>query len=120
MPGTPRKAGSLARWNQQVLSRLARDRGVDIAYAGADEKRALAAALAGDGAIPPDVIEFALFDPEGCGRSTGTNRNAQLLYGAGQLFVSVDGLTRGASRYLIDRLRARQTPLRTHSVHNRR
>jgi hypothetical protein len=75
---------------QQMLSALARDRGVDIAYAGADEKRALAAALARDGEIPPDVIEFALFDPEGCGRSTGANHNAQLLYGAGQPFVSVD------------------------------
>jgi hypothetical protein len=31
---------------QQMLSTLARDRGVDIAYAGADEKRALAALLA--------------------------------------------------------------------------
>src|ERR1700681_3879682 len=78
------------RATQQMLSTLARDRGVEIAYAGADEKRALAAALARDGEIPPDVIEFALFDPEGCGRSTGANHNAQLLYGAGQLFVSVD------------------------------
>jgi hypothetical protein len=75
---------------QQLLSTLARDRSVDIAYAGVDEKRALAAALARDGEIPPDVIEFALFDPEGCGRSTGANHNAQLLYSAGQLFVSVD------------------------------
>ncbi|MDQ6876289.1 MAG: hypothetical protein M3082_01060, partial [Candidatus Dormibacteraeota bacterium] len=75
---------------QQMLSALARDHSVEITYAGADEKRALAAALAGDGEIPPDVIEFALFDPERCGRSTGANHNAQLLYGAGQLFVSVD------------------------------
>ena len=75
---------------QEMLSRLARNRGVGIAYAGAEEKRALAAALASDGEIPPDVIEFALFDPEGCGRSTGANHNAQLLYGAGQPFVSVD------------------------------
>src|ERR1700704_346192 len=75
---------------QQMLGPLAHDRSVEIAYAGADEKRALAAALAGDGEIPPDVIEFALFDPEECGRSTGANHNAQLLYVAGQLFVSVD------------------------------
>jgi hypothetical protein len=75
---------------QQMLSTLARDRGVEIAYAGADEKRALAAALARDGEIPPDVLEFALFDPEGCGRSTGANHNAQLVYGAGQFFVSLD------------------------------
>ncbi|MDQ6884285.1 MAG: hypothetical protein M3077_08645 [Candidatus Dormibacteraeota bacterium] len=75
---------------QQMLGTLARDCGVAIAYAGADEKRALAAALTRDGEIPPDVIEFALFDPEGCGRSTGANHNAQLLYGAGRLFVSVD------------------------------
>ncbi len=75
---------------QQMLRTLARDRSVDIAYAGADEKRALAAALASDGEIPPDVIEFALFDPEGCGRSTGANHNAQLLCGAGQPFISVD------------------------------
>src|ERR1700736_566909 len=75
---------------QRMLSTLARGRGVEIAYAGADEKRALAAALARDGEIPPDVIEFAFFDPEGCGRSTGANHNAQLLYAAGQAFVSVD------------------------------
>jgi hypothetical protein len=75
---------------QRMLRTLAHDRGVEIAFAGAEEKRALAAALARDGETPPDVIEFALFDPEGCGRSTGANHNAQLLYGAGQLFISVD------------------------------
>jgi hypothetical protein len=75
---------------QHMLSTLARDHSAEIIYAGADEKRALATALAGDGEIPPDVIKFALFDPEGCGRSTGANHNAQLLYGVGQPFLSVD------------------------------
>jgi hypothetical protein len=75
---------------QQMLSALARDRDADIVYAGADEKRALAAALTADGEIPSDVVDFALFDPEGCGRSTGANHNAQLLYTAGEAFLSVD------------------------------
>jgi hypothetical protein len=75
---------------QQMLSALARVRGAEIIYAGADEKRALARALAADGEIPPEVLEFALFDPEGCGRTTGANHNAQLLFAAGQPFVSVD------------------------------
>src|ERR1700704_2573093 len=52
---------------QQLLSALARERGAEIVYAGADEKRALARALGADGEIPPEVLEFALFDPETCG-----------------------------------------------------
>jgi len=75
---------------QKALGALAHDRGVGILYAGADEKRALAMALTADGTIPEDVVDFALFDPENCGRSTGANHNAQLLYTAGDAFLSVD------------------------------
>ena len=75
---------------QQMLGALASERGAEIAYAGADEKRTLAAALGADGEIPQDVIDFALFDPEGCGRTTGANHNAQLLFCAGEAFLSVD------------------------------
>ena len=73
-----------------MLSELARERGADIVYAAADQKRELATALTADGAIPAETIDFALFDPEGCGRSTGANHNAQLLCTAGEAFLSID------------------------------
>ena len=37
-----------------------------------------------------DVIEFALFDPEGCGMTAGANRNALLLHSVGDMVLSVD------------------------------
>ena len=75
---------------QQMLIALAREHDANIMYAGSDEKTALATALTADGEIPGDVVDFALFDPEWCGRTTGANHNAQLLYTAGEAFLSVD------------------------------
>src|SRR3984893_18480950 len=76
--------------SQQMLTALAREHHADVIYAGADEKHALATALTAGGEIPADVVDFALFDPERCGRSTGANHNAHLLYTAGEAFLSVD------------------------------
>ncbi|MET0621839.1 MAG: hypothetical protein ABW250_02555 [Pyrinomonadaceae bacterium] len=64
--------------------------GVDISYAGHDEKVSFAAALAAEGGLPPDVVEFALFDVEACGNATGANRNALFLHAVGELLLSVD------------------------------
>jgi hypothetical protein len=64
--------------------------GVEISYAGLEEKLQYAEALIAESKAPPEVVEFALFDPEGCGRSIGANRNALLLHTAGDLVLSAD------------------------------
>jgi hypothetical protein len=63
--------------------------GPGIRYGGPPEKRRFADAMVREGA-DPETVEFALFDPENCGRTTGANRNALLLETIGELFVSVD------------------------------
>ncbi|HKE18035.1 MAG TPA: hypothetical protein VKB80_24330 [Kofleriaceae bacterium] len=62
---------------------------IEVAYAGPREKRAFAAALAREG-VDPDVLEFALFDPEGIGYTPGANQNAILLDTVGEPFLCVD------------------------------
>jgi len=64
--------------------------GVRISYAGLEEKTGFAAALAKEASAPPEVIRFALFDPEGCGRSVGANHNGHLLHTVGDAFFSAD------------------------------
>ena len=71
------------------LGALARERKVPVRYAGEDEKRVLAGALARTG-IDPEIIEFALFDPLAMGFACGANRNALLLREAGRMFCSID------------------------------
>lgn len=72
------------------LETLAPPAGVTVWYAGREEKERFARALAGETGAPPDLIGFTLFDPEGCGWTTGANRNALLLHTAGELLFTAD------------------------------
>ena len=75
--------------NRSMLSALKARHGAAISYAGPEEKGRFVEALVREG-LPPDVLRFALSDPEGCGHTTGANRNALLLETLGTMFVSVD------------------------------
>lgn len=76
---------------REAVRALAKDRGVEIAYHAAEEKRRFVELLAArEGGIPREVIEFALFDVEGCGVSTGANRNALMLYTLNRLVFCAD------------------------------
>jgi hypothetical protein len=62
---------------------------IGVAYAGVEEKQAFAAALAREG-LDPEVLDFALFDPERIGYTPGANQNAILLDTVGEGFLAVD------------------------------
>ncbi|HSF43897.1 MAG TPA: amino acid adenylation domain-containing protein, partial [Thermoanaerobaculia bacterium] len=64
--------------------------GVTVLYAGLEEKRRFAAALAAEAGVPPEVTEAALLDPFGIGLTVGANRNAVLLATVGEGVLSVD------------------------------
>ncbi len=66
-----------------------REHGVEIFYAGEEEKRQLAHELVRRG-CDCEAVEFALFDPLDAGFTCGANRNAMLLHEAGRPFISVD------------------------------
>lgn len=72
------------------LRALARSYGVEIFYAGPDEKRDFARALVDEEGLPAEVVEFALFNPERLGHMNGANRNALFLHTAGDMFYSSD------------------------------
>jgi hypothetical protein len=74
---------------REAGARWAREHGTRVLYAGAEEKRRLAAGLIRRG-CREDTVEFALFDPLGIGFTCGANRNAMLLHQAGSAFCSVD------------------------------
>jgi hypothetical protein len=75
---------------RQMLRDLSERHEVEISYAGLEEKLQYAEALIAESGAPPEVVKFALFGLEGCGRSTGANRNALLLHTAGDSVLSVD------------------------------
>jgi hypothetical protein len=73
-----------------VAERVARQHpDLDVGYAGAPEKRAFIDSLVEKG-LPPDVIEFALADPERCGYTLGANRNALQLATVGEQVMYID------------------------------
>lgn len=74
---------------RSLLSRLSRDRRLTIRYAGLEEKQRYAAALGNQGA-PQPLVEFALFDPEGCSLLFGAARNAVQFATLGQVTLAVD------------------------------
>jgi len=75
---------------RERLGTLASRYGVSIAYAGSEEKTRFATTLAREAGAPPSVIQFALFDPERCGRTIGANHNAHQLHAVGDAFFSAD------------------------------
>jgi hypothetical protein len=75
---------------REMLRQLARATGARIAYAGTEEKRRFAEALIAESGCATDLVEFALFNPLRCPRSTGANHNALALHLAGAAYVNVD------------------------------
>lgn len=84
-------APSLQLANETCLQSLNRScPEFNFLYAGVAEKRSYAATLARHSGVDPELLEFALFDPEHLGQKVGANRNALLLQTAGERFLSVD------------------------------
>ncbi|MDQ3666520.1 MAG: hypothetical protein M3410_08060 [Acidobacteriota bacterium] len=75
---------------RQMLRLLKAKYGTEIAYAGFEEKKKYSEELIAEGGLPPDVLNFALFDVESCGHTIGANRNALLLHTVGDMFFSAD------------------------------
>ncbi|GEM_PF-453932 len=73
-----------------LLRELAAEYGVEIFYAGLEEKTDFAKALVEKGGLPAEVVNFALFDVEKTGASAGANRNALTLHTAGDAIFSAD------------------------------
>lgn len=75
---------------RRLLRELAAEYGVEIFYAGKEEKMTYAKALIEKGGLPAEVVNFALFDVEKSGTSAGANRNALTLHTAGDAIFSAD------------------------------
>jgi hypothetical protein len=85
------RSGETRAGYRQMLGGLSREYGVEIQYAGMEEKLRYARRLMQEQAAPPAVIKFALFDSEKLQLKTyGANRNALLLQTAGDTVLSVD------------------------------
>jgi hypothetical protein len=82
--------------NRAAAAALGKELGVAVRYAGLDEKRAYAAALAKAG-VARELCDFALLDPEEVGFTAGANRNALLLDTLGERVFSADDDTTGRS-----------------------
>jgi hypothetical protein len=72
------------------LARLASELNTSIRHVGQREKRAFADALAHESGVDARVVEFALFDVFGCGRTYGGNRNLVLLLTGGEHLLMAD------------------------------
>lgn len=77
-------------WNKEAIQALTDAAYVDLLYAGRAEKEEYARLLTSRSLASPEVVRFALFDPEGCNHTIGANRNALLLDTAGCLILSLD------------------------------
>ncbi len=84
------QASDAREGTREALRQIKNKYGIRISYAGLEEKQHFAQTLAANGRIPPDVVDFALSNPERCERSTGANRNALFLHSVGGLVYSAD------------------------------
>ncbi len=75
---------------RRMLQTLKTRYGVHISYGGWEEKVRFANLLTTQGGIPPEVVQFALFDVEACKLNFGANRNALLLHTLGDLCFTAD------------------------------
>jgi FkbH-like protein len=75
---------------RRMLQALKTRYGVHISYGGWEEKVRFANLLTTQGGIPPEVVQFALFDVEACKFNFGANRNALLLHTLGDLCFTAD------------------------------
>lgn len=75
---------------RSMLKSIANRFGAEIYYAGLEEKLRFVDELVICEGAPPDILNFALLDTEGCAHSTGANRNALLLHTVGDMIFSAD------------------------------
>jgi hypothetical protein len=84
---------------RRILEEVQNRYGLEIAYAGLEEKVRFASALKQKRRVPDAVIDFALFGEDWAGSRAGANRNALLLHAAGSRLLSLDddSVCRGAT-----------------------
>jgi hypothetical protein len=75
---------------KEMLEAIQRQHNVRCYFAGEQEKKRFAKALASLSEVHPETIDFALFNSGSYGFAGGANRNALLLQEAGNVFSSVD------------------------------
>lgn len=86
---------STRRAYRHMLRALQSRYGVEIAYAGLEEKVTYIDRLVETGDVPKDIVSFALLGDKNYGVSTvGANRNTMLLHTVGDLIFSADDDTR--------------------------
>jgi hypothetical protein len=78
------------RANRLLLRSLGQRFGVEMAYAGPEEKTRFAEALVRRAGLPADAVAFGLHGGENCPITIGAGRNALLLHTAGDLLLQVD------------------------------
>jgi hypothetical protein len=76
--------------NRAMLQALKRKYGVEISYAGQEERATFAEKLIRRGEVPSEVVEFSLSNADGFPAAYGVTRNALLLDALGELFLQVD------------------------------
>ena len=72
------------------LGGLSREIGLEVFFAGIEEKLAFARALCSTGSLPREVVQFALFGRPDTDTNIGANRNATLLQTVGGMLITVD------------------------------
>jgi hypothetical protein len=75
---------------REMLRALPRVAEVEVLYAGPEEKVRYAEGLSRQAGVAPEVVAFALLNPERCPVTTGAGRNALLLHAAGELLLQAD------------------------------
>jgi hypothetical protein len=73
-----------------LVRAVADELGVDIFYAGLEEKRSFAVEICRSKDLPPEMVESVLFGLPGGPKAAGANRNAMLLQTLGSMLLSVD------------------------------
>jgi hypothetical protein len=84
------RSSELRRENRKLLQALQQRHGVEIYYAGREEKACYAEALLRQSALPADAVEFGLLNVENCPVATGASRNVLLLHTVGDLLLQID------------------------------
>jgi hypothetical protein len=84
-----RSPGDAGR-NRQLLTTLKRRYGMELLYAGREERVRFVETLVRSSGLPSEVVHFALLGMEDGGISTGACRNALLVQTAGDLCLQVD------------------------------
>ncbi len=74
----------------EMLHSMKKAHGVEIRYAALMEREQFAEELVKESELPPDVVNFALFDTERVGSPIGANRNALFLDTVDELVFSTD------------------------------